>query len=312
MSILPRVVMLMGPTASGKTALGVEIAKALDGEVISVDSALVYRGMDIGTAKPDLVERQGVKHHLIDILDPSESFSAGQFREQALGLINEVASRGKMPILVGGTMLYFHVLLNGMAKLPDANAAIRQEIDQQAASEGWEAVHDHLKKVDPGAAKRIHPNDTQRIQRALEVFLVSGKSQSDWLLEQAKQPLPFEVFKFAIMPSNRIELHNKIALRMDKMIENGFLDEVRCLFERGDLTASLPAIRAVGYRQAWSHLLGEYDEVTFREKAIVATRQLAKRQFTWLRQQTKTTLLDIAAPRVLEQVLSEVNKKTMR
>jgi len=309
MAILPRVIVLMGPTASGKTALGVDIAKALNGEVISVDSALVYRGMDVGTAKPDIEERQGIKHHLIDILDPSESFSAGQFREQALRLIIDISSRGKVPVLVGGTMLYFHVLLNGMAKLPDANATIRQEIDEQAKVNGWGVVHDRLKAVDPKAAQRIHQNDTQRIQRALEVYLVSGKSQTDWLAEQVQQPLPFDVFKFAIAPSNRSVLHDKIALRMDLMLQNGFLDEARSLFERGDLDKSMPAIRAVGYRQAWSFLEGEYDEAMFREKAIIATRQLAKRQFTWLRQQTDTTWLEMGDKSVLDRVLINFNKK---
>lgn len=308
MAALPRAVLLMGPTASGKTALGVDIAKALDGEVISVDSALVYRGMDIGTAKPDMEERQGIKHHLIDILDPSESFSAGQFREQAIALINDVSSRGKTSVLVGGTMLYFHVLLNGMAELPDADTTIRQQIDEQATLEGWAVVHDRLKMVDPEAAKRIHQNDTQRIQRALEVYLVSGKSQTDWLAEQAKQPLPFDVLKFAIVPSNRVKLHDKIALRMDLMLQNGFLDEARLLFERGDLDASMPAIRSVGYRQAWSFFEGKYDEGMFREKAIIATRQLAKRQFTWLRQQTDTVCFEMGEEFALEQVLTEFNK----
>ena len=309
MAISPSVILLMGPTASGKTALGVDIAKAVNGEVISVDSALVYRGMDIGTAKPDIEERQGIKHHLIDILDPSESFSAGQFREQALKLIIDISNRGKVPVLVGGTMLYFHVLFNGMAKLPEASATIRQEIDEQAKIEGWGAVHDRLKVVDPEAAKRIHQNDTQRTQRALEVYLVSGKSQTNWLAEQAKQLLPFDAYKFAISPSNRVKLHDKIALRMDLMLQNGFLNEVRSLFERGDLNTLMPAIRAVGYRQAWAFLEGEYDEAVFREKAIIATRQLAKRQFTWLRQQTETTWLEMGDTSALGQVLASFNKK---
>jgi tRNA dimethylallyltransferase len=304
----PRIIMLMGPTASGKTALGVEIAKKLDGEIISVDSALVYRGMDIGTAKPDKKEREGIKHHLIDILDPSESFSAGQFRDQALTLINEISARGKVPVLVGGTMLYFHVLINGMAKLPDANEKIRQEINELANVAGWNAVHDRLKEIDPVAAKRIHQNDTQRIQRALEVYLASGKSQTDWLAQQAEQPLPFDMVKFAIAPNDRAELHEKIALRMDNMLDNGFVDEVRALFDRGDLDASMPAIRAVGYRQAWSYLSGELDEATFREKAIIATRQLAKRQFTWLRQQTEMMWLQMGDRTVLDQVLTRFNK----
>ncbi|MGB0238420.1 MAG: tRNA (adenosine(37)-N6)-dimethylallyltransferase MiaA [Cycloclasticus sp.] len=312
MAILPRVVLLMGPTASGKTALGIEIAKALKGEVISVDSALVYRGMDIGTAKPDMEERQGIKHHLIDIIDPSESFSAGQFREQTLKLINEVSRRGKTPVLVGGTMLYFHVLLNGIAQLPEADNTIRRQIDQQAKSSGWKALHEQLRKIDPKAANRIHQNDTQRIQRALEVYRASGKTQSAWLEEQAKQPLPFNAVKFAIVPGNRVELHHKISLRMDLMLNNGFLDEVRLLFERGDLAANMPAIRSVGYRQAWSYLEGKYDETTFREKAIIATRQLAKRQFTWLRQQSDTMRFEMGDNQALAKVVEEFNRVDLK
>jgi len=294
----------MGPTASGKTALGIELAKTLNGEIISVDSALVYRGMDIGTAKPDAEEQQGIKHHLIDILDPSEVFSAGQFRERALALIDDIAQRGKVPILVGGTMLYFNVLLKGMAKLPDADKTIRQQIDTQAKTEGWEAVHKRLQSVDPVAAKRIHQNDTQRIQRALEVYLVSGKNQTAWLAEQENLVLPFEPITVAIAPSDRAKLHEKIALRFDLMLEGGFLDEVKTLFNRGDLNINMPAIRAVGYRQAWSYLEKEYDHETFREKAIIATRQLAKRQFTWLRQQTETLWLETGDKTALDQVIA--------
>ncbi len=310
MSALPQVVLLMGPTASGKTALGVELAKALDGEIISVDSALVYRQMDIGTAKPDLAERQGIKHHLIDILDPSEAFSAGQFREQALSIINDIHQRGKVPILVGGTMLYFNVFLKGMAKLPDADVKIRQQIDKQAQENGWAAVHKRLHNVDPVAAKRIHPNDTQRTQRALEIYLVSGRNQTQWLAEQSNQALPFALIKVVIAPSSRSELHGKITLRFDLMLKNGFLDEVRVLFNRGDLDVSMPAIRAVGYRQAWAYLENEHDLETFREKAIIATRQLAKRQFTWLRQQTDVLLLEAGDKTTLSQIMGRLSEKS--
>lgn len=305
MSALPRVILLMGPTASGKTALGIELAKQLNGEIISVDSALVYRGMDIGTAKPDEEEMQGIKHHLVDILDPAAVFSAGQFRDQALALIQDIHARGCVPILVGGTMLYFHVLLNGLAKLPDANEAIRAQIDEQAQAEGWGAVHQRLLEVDPVAAKRIHPNDTQRTQRALEIYLSSGRSQTDWLSEQAEQPLPFEPVKFVIAPSNRADLHVKIAQRFDLMLEHGFVDEVRALFNRGDLDVDMPAIRAVGYRQAWSYLAGDDTKEAFREKAIIATRQLAKRQFTWLRQQTDVTWFETGDAAVLGSALEK-------
>ena len=305
-SDLPQAILLMGPTASGKTALGVQLAKTLNGEIISVDSALVYRGMDIGTAKPDSEERQGIVHHLIDIIDPSEVFSAGQFREQALALIDNITARGKMPILVGGTMLYFNVLLKGMAKLPDADAVIRQQIDQQAAAEGWLAVHQRLQEVDPVSAKRIHPNDTQRTQRALEIYLLSGRSHTDWLKEQAAQALPFNPMTFVIAPSDRAVLHENIILRFDQMLENGFLDEVKVLFDRTDLDANMPAIRAVGYRQAWAYLRGECNYASFREKAIIATRQLAKRQFTWLRQQQAATWLETGDNLVQDKVMQQI------
>ena len=300
---LTQAILLMGPTASGKTALGVKLAKALDGEVVSVDSALVYRGMDIGTAKPDVDERQGIVHHLIDIIDPSEVFSAGQFREQALLLIEDISARGKVPILVGGTMLYFNVLLNGMAKLPDADASIRHDIDQQALAEGWSSVHQRLREVDPVSAKRIHPNDTQRTQRALEIYLSSGRTHTDWVKEQADQPLSFKPVRFVIAPSDRALLHQNIVLRFDQMLKAGFIGEVQRLIDRGDLEASMPAIRAVGYRQAWSYLQGEYDHATFREKAIIATRQLAKRQFTWLRQQQAATWLETGDNLVQDKVM---------
>jgi len=275
-----------------------------------VDSALVYRGMDIGTAKPDAEEQQGIKHHLIDILDPSEVFSAGQFRGRALALIDDIGQRGKVPILVGGTMLYFNVLLKGMAKLPDADKDIRQQIDTQAKTEGWAAVHKRLQSVDPVAAKRIHQNDTQRIQRSLEVYLVSGRNQTAWLAEQENQVLPFKPIQVAIAPSDRAELHEKIALRFDLMLKGGFLNEVEALFNRGDLNTAMPAIRAVGYRQAWSYLEKECDHGTFREKAIIATRQLAKRQFTWLRQQTETLWLETGDCTALDQVVDRFSENT--
>lgn len=304
---LADVVLLMGPTASGKTALSIELAKSLDAEIISVDSALVYRGMDIGTAKPDMQERQGIKHHLIDILDPSEVFSAGQFKDQALSLINQIQQNGKRVVLVGGTMLYFHVLLQGMAKLPDANPVIRQDIDEQAQHEGWVAVHQRLAAVDPVAAARIHPNDPQRIQRALEVYLSSGKTQTQWLSEQTDDDLPFNAIKVAISPSDRSVLHEKIMLRFDQMLAAGFLDEVKKLHQRGDLSAAMPAIRAVGYRQAWSFLEGDYNKQAFRDKAIIATRQLAKRQFTWLRRQTNTLCLDSDDQSAKAKILAQID-----
>ncbi|PCI70970.1 MAG: tRNA (adenosine(37)-N6)-dimethylallyltransferase MiaA [Piscirickettsiaceae bacterium] len=304
----PSVILLMGPTASGKTKLAIEAAKQLNAEIISVDSALVYRGMDIGTAKPDMQERDGVVHHLIDILNPVDAFSAGQFREQALLLIEQIHERGKAVILVGGTMLYFHVLLAGMATLPSANEDIRRELDEQASVDGWAAVHRRLAQVDPVAAKRIHKNDPQRIQRALEVYLVSGRSQTDWLSEQKAVDLPFTPIKFSIAPLDRKELHKKIEQRFDLMLTQGFENEVRVLYERPELHTDLPAIRAVGYRQMWSFLKGECDIDTMREKAIIATRQLAKRQFTWLRSQSNVHALETGDELVLEKLLNIYHK----
>lgn len=299
----PAVILLMGPTASGKTSLGVELAKQLNGEIISVDSALVYRGMDIGTAKPNDEERQGIAHHLIDIIDPEESFSAGQFVEQTNRLIQQIAGRGKTPILVGGTMMYFHVLLEGIATLPDADQSIRADIDKQAQSEGWQVVHDRLAQVDPVAAARIHPNDPQRIQRALEVYLVSGRSQTDWISEQADISLSFKPVKLAIAPADRTVLHQKIAERFDLMLKHGFIKEVEVLRQRPLLHENMPSIRAVGYRQAWSHLDGNLDTESFREKSIIATRQLAKRQFTWLRRQKNMLWLETGDPFAMDKLL---------
>lgn len=281
----PQVILLMGPTASGKTALSIDLAESLNAEIISVDSALVYRGMDIGTAKPSMDERRGVTHHLIDIIDPTENFSAGQFKDQALALVEDIHQRGKRAILTGGTMLYFHALLNGLADLPDADKKVRKELDSMAAEQGWHALHQELQSVDPVAAARIHPNDPQRIQRALEIYRVSGRSQTDWLTEQDQCPLPFEPIKVVVVPEDRAILHQKIEQRFDQMLDIGLIDEVRALYERGDLGSQLPSIRAVGYRQVWQYLNGELDFEQMREKAIVATRQLAKRQFTWLRKQ---------------------------
>ncbi|WP_415878762.1 tRNA (adenosine(37)-N6)-dimethylallyltransferase MiaA [Methylomonas sp. TEB] len=281
----PSAILLMGPTASGKTALGVALAQALDTEIISVDSALVYRGMDIGTAKPTLAERDGVPHHLIDILDPCESFSTGQFRDRALALMADMTERGKLPILVGGTMLYFSALTQGLAQLPAADPEIRQRLDHELQTLGKDALHARLAQVDPQAAARIHVNDPQRIQRALEVFEISGRPLSSFFDADQQAEHPYRFIKLIIAPEQRNTLHDKIAERFDLMLKQGFLDEVQALWQRGDLDGSMPSIRCVGYRQTWSYLSGEYDLVTMRDKAIVATRQLAKRQFTWLRKE---------------------------
>lgn len=304
----PWAVLLMGPTASGKTALSIDLAEALNGEIISVDSALVYRGMDIGTAKPTQTERRGIPHHLIDILDPLDAFSAGQFCRHALHLIQEIHGRGKVPILSGGTMLYFHSLLQGIAELPDADASIRNQLDQEAEQRGWAALHQELAEVDPEAASRIHPNDPQRIQRALEVYRSTGRTQSDWLSDQQKITLPFHPVRLVLMPAHRSELHQTIADRFDQMLASGLVEEARGLYQRGDLSPQLPAIRAVGYRQVWRFLEGEWDYDTMRDKAIIATRQLAKRQYTWLRRQTDADCLESGQSMLLQQALQCVQR----
>ncbi len=303
---LPPVIFLMGPTASGKTALAVELAKHLQAEIISVDSALVYRGMDIGTAKPTLEERQGIVHHLIDILDPSEAYSTGSFRTAALQLINDITQRNKVPVLVGGTMLYFNALLHGLAELPEANPEIRQKLDDELATHGKEAMHARLHAIDPESAQRIHPNDPQRVQRALEVYEISGQPIS-WFFQQAQQKqMPYQPIKLIIAPDDRKQLHEKIAQRFHLMIEQGLVDEVTGLYQRGDLTDKMPAIRAVGYRQVWDYLNAVYDFDTMVEKGIVATRQLAKRQFTWLRREHDALHFSSSQEGLFDKVMQEL------
>jgi len=299
----------MGPTASGKTALAVQLAQQLNGEIISVDSALVFKGMDIGTAKPTLAERGGIVHHLIDILDPAESFSTGQFRKLALELMADITERGKLPILVGGTMLYFNALNSGLAVLPEADAGIRARLDEELELLGKEALHQRLAQVDPQAAARIHPNDPQRVQRALEVYEISGQPLTSFFTEAQSQPIPYNITKLIIAPEDRKILHAVIAKRFQQMLQQGLIEEVEKLFARGDLTEQLPAIRAVGYRQVWSYLQGEYDLETMAEKAIAATRQLAKRQFTWLRKETDAQHFQTGQADLLKAVLTTVNDR---
>lgn len=305
----PPVIFLMGPTASGKTALSVQLAQTLNGEIISVDSALVFKSMDIGTAKPTLAERGGIPHHLIDIIDPAESYSTGQFRKQALALMDDISRRGKMPILVGGTMLYFNVLNSGLAVLPEANPEIRAKLDQDLQQLGKEALHRRLAGIDPESAARIHPNDPQRVQRALEVYEISGKPLTSFFTEAQAQDIPYRKIKLIIAPQDRAVLHGIIARRFKQMLEQGFIGEVEALYKRGDLTEKMPSVRAVGYRQAWSYLQGEDDFETMTEKAVIATRQLAKRQFTWLRRETDAANFQTGQANLLTKVLTEIKDK---
>jgi tRNA dimethylallyltransferase len=272
---------LLGPTASGKSALALKIAAELPVEIVSLDSALVYRGMDIGTAKPGAALRERVPHHLIDIIDPDESYSAGRWREDAISKIGDILSRKKIPLLVGGTMLYYRALTAGLDALPQADARMRAAIDAEAAQRGWPALHAELEKVDPGAAQRIAPNDAQRIQRALEVWRLTGKPLSA-LQGAVRAELPFEVKGMALLPDRPL-LHDRIERRFDAMLRLGLIDEVKALRKKYRLNASMPSMRAVGYRQVWEYLEGRYDKEALKEKAVAATRQLAKRQLTWLR-----------------------------
>lgn len=302
----PTVICLMGPTAMGKSALAVYLAQQLGCEIISVDSMLVYRGMDIGTAKPDAHQQGGIPHHLIDILDPSQIYSTGQFRQHALELIDAIISRDKIPLLVGGTMLYFNSLFGGLADLPDANEKIREELDQQASRVGWKAMHAELAGVDPEAAERIHPNDPQRIQRALEVYKISGEPLSTLVKRCARNLPDFDFIKLAVLPEDRKRLHETIRARFNAMLEQGLIQETRILYKRCDLSSNLPAIRAVGYRQVWAYLDQQLDYSSMVESAIIATRQLAKRQLTWLRRAdiNKEFIVSTTIPHV--QILSQL------
>lgn len=301
----------MGPTASGKTALACELFDSLPCELISVDSALVYKDLNIGSAKPSPQEQAQYPHHLIDIRDPSEPYSAMDFRSDALKLMKEITERGKIPILVGGTMLYFKFLLEGAANLPVADDKIRGQIESDAQEKGWPYVHEQLAKVDPESAQRLNPNDPQRIQRALEVYLITGKTLSQHWREQEQEPFPYRVVQFAICPQDRKVLHQRIELRFKQMLEQGFIEEVKALQARGDLHEDLPAIRAVGYRQVWDYLHGKlsYDEMVF--KGVVATRQLAKRQITWLRSWSNLHWLDSQAENLAQSALKIVESEAI-
>ena len=301
----PKAIFLMGPTASGKTDLAIALRESLPVEVISVDSALIYKGMDIGTAKPSREELAKAPHRLIDILDPAESYSAMNFRADALKEMAKITVSGRIPLLVGGTMLYYKALIEGLSPLPSADIEVRAKIEQKAAEFGWGALHQDLMAIDPISANRINQNDSQRINRALEVFYITGKTMTE-LTTQQGESLPYDVLQFAIAPEDRAVLHQRIDQRFHKMIELGFEQEVRNLFERGDLNIDLPSIRCVGYRQMWEYLQGDIslDEAIF--KGICATRQLAKRQITWLRGwQSEITWLDSLEPEKAKQIVLE-------
>ncbi len=306
MAKLPPAVLLMGPTASGKTPLALALAREFPVEIVSVDSAQVYRGMDIGTAKPPPSEREGVPHHLIDIIDPTEAYSAARFRADSLRVTGEITARGRIPLLAGGTMLYFKALREGLSKLPESDAAVRARIDAEAAERGWPALHAELARVDADTAARLEPADSQRIQRALEVHRVTGKPMSQLLAKRGKARLPFRLIVLALMPSDRSVLHQRIEKRFDVMLERGLVDELRALRRRYTLRPDLPSMRCVGYRQAWQHLEGELGIDELRDRGIAATRQLAKRQLTWLRGTGSVRSFDCLADDLDAQVLAHL------
>ena len=293
----------MGPTASGKTDLAVSLVERLPFEIISVDSALVYRGMDIGTAKPDADTLARAPHRLIDIIDPAEAYSASRFRIDALREMAEITAAGRIPLLVGGTMLYYRALEQGLSRLPEADAETRARIEAEAHEQGWKALHDRLAEVDPAAAERIHPNDPQRLSRALEVYELTGRPMSELWRENDQPALPYRLIKLAVAPTDRAELHERIARRFRLMLKQGLVEEVEALYHRGDLSPDLPSIRCVGYRQVWQYLDGELSYAEMSERGIVATRQLAKRQFTWLRSEQRLEWFATFENRLLEKVL---------
>ena len=312
---MPHAICLAGPTAAGKTAAAMAIAARYDVEIISVDSALVYRGMDIGTAKPTAAEQALVPHHLIDIRDPLNAYSAAEFVQDAGRLIDEITARGRLPLLVGGTMLYFKALMDGLDDMPRADAAVRFAIAQEAAGKGWPALHAELALVDPITAQRLPPNDSQRISRALEVFRLTGSPLSHFHRQNATKSIAACAHNatatalISLEPSNRVWLHERIAQRFDAMLAAGLIDEVKALHARGDLHADAPSMRCVGYRQAWQVLEGSLPASELRDRGVFATRQLAKRQITWLRSMAQRHVVACDAPDALQQVLDIVKTK---
>jgi len=306
---LPPAIFLMGPTASGKTALAVELSQRFPLDLISVDSALVYRGLDIGTAKPDAATLARAPHRLLDIRDPAESYSAAEFRQDALQEMAASTKYGRVPLLVGGTMLYFRALISGLARLPAASPALRSRLETEANKFGWQRLHDRLASLDPVAAQRIHPNDPQRIQRALEVIELSGRKMSDLQAEhqlQQTQPCAYRILRLVVCPASRQILYKRIEKRFNRMLEQGFVEEVKALRARGDLGPDLPSMRCVGYRQAWRYFEGEINLQEMTRQAIAATRQMAKRQLTWLRRESDAIWYDLEADSALESASEEV------
>jgi tRNA dimethylallyltransferase len=306
-SLVKPIIFLMGPTASGKTGAAVELVAKLPVELISVDSALVFRDMNIGTAKPDSETLAKAPHHLIDIIDPTQAYSAAQFRADALRLMAEITARGKVPVLVGGTMLYFKALEGGLSGLPEANQETRAKLDAEAAQIGWPAMHAKLASIDQETASRLMPNDMQRIQRALEVYAITGKTMSQLFAEQTAEALPYKLLKIALVPSDRKVLHERIAMRFDAMLKADFLDEVKALKAKyPTLTPESTSMRCVGYRQALEYLAGQYDLAELRDRGIFATRQLAKRQLTWLRGMDDVVQVDCLNSAMHEIVLQTI------
>ncbi len=309
MSDVPRnAIFLMGPTASGKSAIALDLVDRFPLEIVNVDSASVYRGMDIGTAKPDTATLRRVPHHLLDCIDPTEAYSAARFRDDALRVMRAIAQRGNVPLLVGGTMLYFKALLEGLDDLPAADPSVRALLDQEALERGWPAMHAALAAVDPVTAARLQPGDAQRIQRALEVYRVSGQPLSQYHGTDSRQPLDARVLALGLLPSDRSVLHRRIAARFDAMLEAGLEAELLALRQRYALTPELPAMRAVGYRQMWQYLEGQLDRAAMREKGIIATRQLAKRQMTWLRSWPELQTFDCLAPGVAGDIAQDISR----
>jgi tRNA dimethylallyltransferase len=304
---LPPVIFLMGPTASGKTGAAVELVSKLPVEIISVDSALVFKDMNIGTAKPDAATLALAPHHLIDIIPPTEAYSAANFRSDAMRLMAEITARGKIPLLVGGTMLYFKSLQGGLSGLPEASQEVRAKLDREAAQIGWPAMHKKLASIDPETAARLMPNDMQRIQRALEVYEITGETMSSLFSKQTSEVLPYKVLKIALVPSDRKVLHQRIEARFEQMLAAGFVDEVKALITKyPSLTAESTSMRCVGYRQVLEHLRGDFDAAELCDRGIFATRQLAKRQLTWLRGMDDTVKIDCLNPELNRLVLNEI------